>query len=201
MKVFCLKVDYDADGNCPWGMLRADGALEDSWPLYDSRPLARAWKPMFVTLHDVEEYAEFVYFTAGGWAVRPEARRLLEPVVGEAAEFLPLECDKGDEFFALHPLQLAELGPDADAHQNRISKNITTVRRYSFDAASIAGMACFRARQPVGSAAGPNSGCSDVLVSDTVQEHIAQSGFRGICCVPAFPIDERWEASRTRRST
>ncbi len=200
MEVFALKVDYDASGDAPWGMLRDEVELEETWPLYDGRPLAPVWRPMPVTLHEVQQHAEFVYFTAGGWAVRPVARRVLEPVLCGAAEFLPLACDTGDEFYALHPLQLADLGPDADARQNEVSGNITDVRRYSFEPAAIAGLVCFRVRHPIGSAAGPESGGSDVLVSLAVRECIERHGFRGVLCVPVFPIDERWPR-RIRRCT
>jgi hypothetical protein len=191
MEVFVLKVNYNADGNSPWGMLRDEVDLEETWPLYDARPLTPTWLPMPVTLHDADEYAEFVYLTAGGWAVRPDARRELEPLLGGAAEFLPLACDTGDDFFALHPLQLTDLGPDADARRNEVSGNITQIRRYSFEPAALAGMVCFRVSHPVGSAAGPDAGGSDVLVSPAVRECIERCGFRGVRCVPAFPVDER----------
>jgi hypothetical protein len=200
MEVFALKVDYDADSNSPWGMVRDEVEPEESWPLYDARPLAPTWQPMPVTLHQVEQYAEFVYFTAGGWAVRPAARRVLEPVLGATAEFLPLACDTGDEFFALHPLQLADLGPDADARRNEVSGNITYIRQYSFEPDAIAGLVCFRVRHPVGSAAGPESGGSDVLVSPVVREYIERHGFRGVQCTSVFPVAERW-SRRTSRCT
>jgi len=192
MEVFALKVNYDAAGNSPWGMLRDEVDFEETWPLYDGRPLAPTWRPMPVTLHDADEYAEFVYLTAGGWAVRPDARRKLEPLLSGVAEFLPLACDTGDEFFALHPLQLADLSPDADARRNEVSGNITVIRRYSFEPAALLGMVCFRVRHPVGSAAGPDAGGSDVLVSEAIRECIERCGFRGVRCVPAFPVDERW---------
>jgi hypothetical protein len=196
MEVSALSVDYDADGNSPWGMLVEEVELEATWPLCDGRPLAPSWRPMPVSLHEADEYAEFVWFSSCGWAVRPEARRALEPVLGGAAEFLPLACDTGDEFFALHPLQLIDLGPDADARRNEVSGNITVIRRYSFEPADLAGMVCFRVRHPVGSAARPDAGVSgDVLVSPEVRECIERCGFRGVRCVSAFPVDER----RSRR--
>jgi len=197
MEVFVLRVDFDADGNRPWGMLRDEVELEETWPLYDGRPLAPTWQPMTVTLHEADQHAEFVYFTAGGWAVRPAVRAALESVLGGAAEFLPLACDTGDEFFALHPLQLVELGPDADARRNEVSGNITDIRRYSFEPAALTGMLCFRVRHPVGSAAGPEAGGSEVLVSQAVRVCVERHGFRGVRCVPAFPVDERW----SRRTT
>jgi hypothetical protein len=189
MKVFELEVDYDVDSNSPWGELFDDVELEEARPLYEARPLASTWRPMPATLHGAEQHAEFVYFTAGGWAVRPAARRVLKPVLGGAAEFLPLACETGDEFYALHPLQLADLGLNAVARRNEVSGNITDIRRYSFDPSALVGKVCFRVRHPVGSAAGPESGGSDVLVSPAVRDCIERHGFRGVRCVPVFPVD------------
>lgn len=200
MNVFKLQVDYDALGDSPWGELFDQVELEETWPLYRSHPLAATWRPMPVTLHEAEQHAEFVYFTAGGWAVRPEARRALIPILGGAVEFLPLACDTGEEFHALHPLQLADLGPEAVARRNEVSGNITDIRRYSFDPAALVGKVCFRVRHPVGSAAGPESGGSDVLVSSVVRDCIERHGFLGVRCVPVFPVDERWSGRTGGRS-
>lgn len=194
MEVFALQVDYDAGGNSPWGMLRDEVEIEETRPLYGRRPLAPTWKPMPVTLHDAERLAEFVYLTAGGWAVRPAARRVLEPLMGGAAEFLPLACDTGDEFYALHPLQLADLGPDAVARRNEVSGNIVVIRSYSFEPAALVGMSCFRVRHPPGSAAGPESGAGDVLVSRVVRECMEQHGFKGVRFMRAYPVGERGRA-------
>jgi hypothetical protein len=73
-----------------------------------------------------------------------------------------------------------------------VSGNITVIHRYSFDPAAVGGLVCFRVRHPVGSAAGPGSGGSDVLVSPVVRECIERHGFRGVRCASVFPIDERW---------
>jgi hypothetical protein len=192
MEVYRLEVDYDASGDSPWGEVRSLGEHQELWPLSRIHPLASDWQPMEVTLAEAEERADFVRFSGGGWAVRPEALRVLEPLLTGAAEFLPLMCDTGDEFFALHPLELVDLGPDAEASRNRVSGNITWVHRFSFDPKNLVGKKCFRIRHPKGSAAGPTSGGSDVLVSDAIYKHILGFGFRGIRFVQAFPLDERW---------
>jgi hypothetical protein len=191
MEVFALQVDYDAEGNSPWGMLRDEVEIEETWPMYNRRPLAPNWQPMRVTLHEAHQYADFVYFTAGGWAVRPPARQSLEPILGVAAEFLPLACHSGDEFFALHPLQLADLGSGAVARRNEVSGNTTFIRRYSFEPSSVVGKVCFRVGNSVGSAAGPDSGCSEVLVSSAVRDCIERLSFRGVRCIRVFPVDDR----------
>lgn len=191
MDIFALQVDYDARGNSPWGTLHDEADLDDTRPLWRNRPLAPTWRPMPARLYGARAVSDFVSFTAGGWAVRAEARRALEPLLGDNAEFLPLDCDPDEGFHALHPLQLADLGPEAVVRRNEVSGNITVIDRYSFEPSTLVGMVCFRARHPPGSAAGPHSGTSDVLVSQPVRECIEQHGFRGVRCVQVAPVDTR----------
>jgi hypothetical protein len=191
VEVYALQVDYDVNGNSPWGMMTDEVDLDETWSLYDARALLQTWRPMPVTLHKGEQVADFVYFTAGGWAIRPTVRLALEPVLNGAVEYLPLACNTGEKFFSLHPLQLADLGPNSDVNCNRVSGNITVIRKYSFKSEELAGMVCFRVRHPVGSSAGPEAGCSDVLVSPQVKSCIELHSFRGVRCVKVFPTDER----------
>jgi hypothetical protein len=130
-------------------------------------------------------------FGPGYWAVRVAASRALEPILGQAAEFLPLVCESGEDLVALHPVQLAELGPDTEGARNPVTGRFTWIRRYSFEPAALAGMVYFKGHEPIPFPDGSYSGVGDVLVPCSVRDRIEELGLAGCRLEPVFPVDKR----------
>jgi hypothetical protein len=191
VEIFSLQVDYTPRGSNPWDTVHAACDLVRLFPLHRNRPLAAEWQPLPVRLNTAKRRADAMRLGASHWAVRLAASRALAPILGPAAEFLPLACESGEELVALHALQMAELGPGAEGSRNPVTGRLDWVRRYDFEPAALAAMVCFRAREPVPIGDGVFLGIGAVLVPDPVRERIEGLGVAGWRFEQVFPMDKR----------
>ena len=215
MEIFSLQVDYTARGSNPWDTVHARCDLECLFPLGRNRPLAAEWQPLPVQLRSARQRADAMLFGPGYWAIRLAASRALSPILGPAVEFLPLLCESGEELVALHPLQLAEIGPGTEGSRNAVTGCLTWVRRYDFEPAALDGMVCFQAREseaviravadrlrragmvctqdrePGSAGDSVYSGLGDVLVPEAVRERLERLGLSGWRFEQVFPVDKR----------
>ncbi len=154
MKYFKIDTDWNADHDSPWHCLRPVSRADDFDCLNGSLALRSIWNSPSVALRRSER-APSVFSFEFHWAITADLKAVLEPLVREEAEFLPVRCELG-ELFVIHALRPVDFDQHAQLQKNDVSKNVTVVNRYSFTFplnATTGPRQLFRMLQPEGSAA------------------------------------------------
>lgn len=129
----------DKDGYTPiWNTLRVD----------PGRPAQGRWVPPRVRLltewqNERYRHADLPWYSGYVMAVTHRARTVLEDIVADDAEFLPLECEEED-LWLMHPWR-SVFAFDATKSDFRLlpSGRINEVIRYAFLEESIRELTCF----------------------------------------------------------
>ncbi len=181
MEFFRLEAAYDATGNLPWDALWYDGDDEDLDALSCQMRLGPVWKSPLVRLETRDRrpdaYEFHLYF-----AFTRRISEVLSGLVEDSAEFLPLRLPGSKRIFVMHTLSRVDLDAHALVDRNKVSGNITDVRKYSFVKQQMRdGMHVFQIRQAAGSA-GRDAGyaVSTVLVSSKFRDICEQYHVQGI---------------------
>lgn len=131
-----------------------------------SRCRGDPWKPiwMYMTTTDAQGHprqsADMPWHGAGTIVAKNRARQVLEPVLGEDAEWLPGYDSDGEELWLVHAWRVVDALDEAHSHIERYqsSDRIMSVRKFALRAEAVKGARCFRLPQLPGL----------VLVSDEV---------------------------------
>lgn len=88
--------------------------------------------------------ADMPWYSSEALVVTDHARSVLEGVVGEDAEFLPLEC-YSDRLWLLYPWHLVDAFDEERSEVKRFtSGRIMEVTRYAFFEKAVEGLTCFK---------------------------------------------------------
>lgn len=154
-----------------------EAELPSGWNYqFDGSPLAASWSPPRVRVMRVkgrgEDFCRFYYNLP---VVSGSARSVLEPVLGGAVEFLPLECP-GRELFAMNVLLLVDALDEERATLRRDSNGfILEIRRYAFHVDRIAGLRIFKLA---------GFGVGRVLVTEEFKALVVANKLRGAVFSP-----------------
>ena len=182
MKYYRIEMDWDTKGDSPWDRVWQESP-EPIDCLNGSLPLAAIWRSPKVWVEKGTKSPD-VYGFELHFAVTERLRDLLERMVRDEAEFLPLVVPDVGVLFLIHPLWPVDFDDAAQLQRNGVSGNITVVQKYSFtlDPDAYEGPRhLFRMRQAKGSAA-RDAGCcrSELIVSEKVKRAAEVSGVAGI---------------------
>src|SRR5438132_233016 len=100
MEFFRIATAYDQNGNSPWDALWYDGDDDDLNALRGQMRLAAIWKAPRLRLETRYDRPD-VYVFQIFYALSKKFRDLLVPLLGDCAEFLPLQLLGGQELFVL----------------------------------------------------------------------------------------------------
>lgn len=149
-----------------------------------SRQRGDPWKPvwMYMIMTDPEggprEPADMPWHSAGTMVLKDRARRVLEPVLGEDAEWLPGYDSDGGELWLVHPWRIVDALDEehSDVERFKDSTKIMRVRKYALRAEALAGLRCFRLLQQ------PHR----MFVTDEVASAVRVAGLHGTSFVPIW---------------
>jgi hypothetical protein len=155
-------------------------------PLLELRSRARGepWEPiwLFMVTTDPEgrprRSADMPWCGSQTMALKEPARRILEPVLGDDAEWLPAYDSDGENLWLVHPWRLVDaLDEDhSDLVRFQDGVKIMRVNRYALRGEAVAGMRCFRLPQQ------PHI----MFVTDEVASAVSAAGFHGTGFVPIW---------------
>ena len=155
-------------------------------PVNSIASIATEWKPpRFEVVRGSE--ASDIFFCLRDWAVTEPVIDAISAKTSGDVEFLPIDCDYDEPLFLLHVLRFVEIGQKTDVRRNPLSKNITAIHKYDFEADSLASCTLFRIRQTPGSLAA-NAGLArpDIYVVGEFADFLVECGFKGVDLVPVF---------------
>jgi hypothetical protein len=181
MEFFRLEAAYDTTGNSSWDALWYDGDDEDLDALSCQMRLGPVWKSPLVRLETRDRRPD-VYQLHLYFAFTQRVSEVLSALVQESAEFLPLRLPGSKRVYVMHVLSRVDLDTHALVDRNKVSGNITDVRKYSFVKQQIRdAIHVFQIRQAAGSA-GRDAGyaVSTVLVSSKFKDICEQHQVQGI---------------------
>lgn len=183
MEYYVIETDWDLTNNSPWDALWEDLPYDALGCLNGSLPLAAIWKSPPVRLERRFKRPD-VYGFVLHYAVTEAVRYLIAPIVGEEAEFLPLEVPDVGPLYLIHPLWPVDFDDRAEVSRSDVSGNISKVLRYSFtlDPKRFDGPRhLFRMLQARGSAS-RDHGCTlcRLIVSEKVKSVADKADIRGI---------------------
>ncbi|MFQ3616502.1 MAG: DUF1629 domain-containing protein [Cyanobacteriota bacterium] len=154
--------------------------------LGEPRPLGDAWQPPSARFIRDEEVIKEIpddtppppYLRDGAFsryhgvlALSEHAVEVLSPLIGTAAELLPLDCEEG-AFYLLNVLLVLDCFDRERAEiVYREDGSIRTVRRYAFQAGCLDGKHIFRL---------PSHNYSRIYISQTFKDTAEQNGLKGL---------------------
>jgi len=191
MRVCEFKNPPDKDNVTQWHFLAPERG-ERPWrsPLDTVTPLKTVWEPPLLDVIRGSNAPDFFHCLTD-WAVTPEVVEAISTSVGEDVEFLPIESDYEKPLFLLHVLKLVELGANANATRNSLSKNITSIYKPDFDIGALSSCSLIRILQAPGSAA-RNAGlaCDEIYAVGEFADFLIERGFQGVDLVTVFDREE-----------
>lgn len=110
------------------------------------------WVPPSVRLLTEDDgqqlrWADMPWYSSEALVVTDHARSVLEKIVGEDAEFLPLNCDTARLWF-LYPWRIADAFDKERSQVKRFtSGRIMEVTQYAFLESELTGLTCFKVPQ------------------------------------------------------
>jgi hypothetical protein len=142
-----------------------------------SRRRGDPWQPvwMYMTTTDPQGHlrrrADMPWHGSNVMVLNENARRIVEPVLGDDVEYLPAYDTDGKNLFLVHPWRLVDALDEerSDVRRFESSGRIMDVRKWIFRAEALGGVRSFRVPQQ------PHR----MLVTDEVVSAIAASGLRG----------------------
>ncbi|MEZ6142189.1 MAG: hypothetical protein R3B84_16635 [Zavarzinella sp.] len=185
MAVYLIRpIVFDEDEN-PLNNLDLDGEIDDLWPLSVPLRLKAIWRRLELK-GNFDEKIEAYTLNLRAPVVTKRVADAWAGIVGDAAEFLPVAV-QGVELYVVHCLWRVSLGPNAKASVNSVSKNVTWINKYDFDAKELERASLFEISQPAGSAAG-NVGMSmgSLLAVDPVASQLRRTVPRGMDFTKVF---------------
>jgi hypothetical protein len=152
-----------------------------------SRRRGDPWKPvwMYMIMTDRQgsprRPADMPWHNAGTMVLKDQAKRALEPVLGEDAEWLPAYDSEGEDLWLVNAWRVVDALDEehSDVERFKSSGRIMRVRRYVLRAealAAAAGVRCFRLPQQP----------SRMLVTDEVVSAVNAAGLHGTTFVPIW---------------
>ena len=142
------------------------------------------WKPiwMYMLTTDAQgnprQPADMPWHGSGTMVLKDRARRVLEPVLGEDAEWLPGYDSNGEDLWLVHAWRVVDALDEehSDVERFKSSGRIMRVRRYVLHDEAVKGVRCFRLPQQL----------SRILVTDEVASAVSAAGLHGTRFVPIW---------------
>jgi hypothetical protein len=184
-RVYSMEGGWDEFRNSlPWDRLDFESIEETmrySMLLKSTHALLPDWTPPKVSLCRHKWRCDIIGVGAGShWAMGTKAHKVLAPLLGETAEFLPIACDEVNPCWIVHPLRYVDLAPTAE-HNAEAAANMTVVRKWAFEPDEIAGLMLFGLHQaPRSDARKGGIGYRSNLCSDRLRSAIVASGLYGV---------------------
>jgi hypothetical protein len=186
IRIFALQPAWDADGNAEFHLVDAPDGLFDADPLHKSSPLVRSWTTPVLVVAAARKKADAYFCPGNCFFFSARARKALEPVVVDDAEWLSVEISGLGEHFALHPLRHIRLADTAKYRANGVG-NIVEVSKPAFEREDIADATLFCAAQPQRSAAGKAGFClPTIYMNDLLARHFTR--FAGVKVAPVCTV-------------
>jgi hypothetical protein len=183
--VYLMDGGWDNGNSLPWHVLDHEGDMRDLDPVSrKTEPLSGKWNSPNAKLRKRKWPGDLISMYPA-WTVNCRARDVIEELVRDEVEFLPIECDPPMERWLIHPLVQIPLAKDAVTSRDRPffspDSNITTIYEYSFSPADLVGRHLFRISQHPDSPAGrARSTCTGWFVSDEFVRAIEENKLNGV---------------------
>ncbi len=191
--VYQMDGGYENGNSLPWHLLDYEGDDRDLDPVDDkTQPLSRKWKCPKAAFRK-RKWAGDLIKMYPAWTVNRAARDVIEELVGDDVEFLPVQCEPPMERWIIHPLVQVPLAEDAVTSRDRPfhkpDSNITTIYEYSFSPSDLAERHLFRISQHPDSPAGRSgSTCTGWFVSDEFIRAIEENKLSGVMFKKVFDL-------------
>lgn len=140
------------------------------------------WSPMWVYLlspsedNQAAKRADMPWHGSTVLVVRQKAKEVLEKVLANDAEMLPLYCENGEDLWLVNPRRVVDaLEEDLSQVERFSSGRIMAVSRYVFREEAVAGLRCFRIPQQ-----------ATMFVTAEVAEAVRAAGLLGTTFQPLW---------------
>lgn len=149
--------------------------------LIKTNSLRDSWEKPNLIPSEKADPIDLYFSVTENFAFSPAAVATLQELIGDSAEWLPVEIYGIGEYFFLNPLVAVSLGPDAQWEQNDVSKNIVEISKYNFVETDLTGHNVFRISQPPESSAGKAGFCfASIVVTEKFRSAWDAAKYKGL---------------------
>ncbi len=137
---------------------------------FERRRLSHAWKPIPVTLVKGEKRTDFPALPGSDLVVTEHAWQILQPLMGQSAEALPLSCNRGEGYFVINVLDVVDCLDYEHSEVERFSDGrVMWINAYAFKGGAVGNKNIFKLPEP-----------GKIIVSETFRAWIEKNRLEGL---------------------